>query len=132
MPRRGWTTLLLLPLLAQNPNLPQANRHGDYPLRTDHRLWVVVDSDRQGLNCRWSPQVPKAWYSPLAKWPRTDIWYWPVVRRFPRGTVLKANLAPSGFAMIPDDRGLPWLKVTLGKDNRICLVRANRHFIRPR
>ncbi|MFN4280376.1 hypothetical protein [Thermosynechococcus sp.] len=132
MNRRVWTTLLLLPLLAQHPTLPQPNRNGDYPLRTGHRTWVVVDPDVKGLNCRWFPQAPKAWYSPMAHWPPTDIRHWPVVRRFPRGTVLRANLAPAGFAMIPDNRGLPWLKVALGKDEQICLVRANRRFIRPR
>ncbi|QEQ00557.1 hypothetical protein RHP47_03630 [Thermosynechococcus sp. QKsg1] len=57
---------------------------------------------------------------------------WPVVRRFPTGTVLRANITPAGFATITDSRGLPWLKVSIGDEDRICLVRANRRFIRPR
>ncbi|MDR5639202.1 MULTISPECIES: hypothetical protein [unclassified Thermosynechococcus] len=56
---------------------------------------------------------------------------WPVVHRFPTGTVLRANITPAGFATITDSRGLPWFKVSIGEENHICLVRANHRLIRP-
>ncbi|WP_460194366.1 hypothetical protein [Thermosynechococcus sp. FA-CM-4201] len=127
-----WAALLLFPVLAQTPNLPQPNSNGDYISRTSHRTWVVVDPDINGLNCRWSDKVPQEWYAPNARWPDLEIMRWPVVRRFPQGTVLTANITPAGFATITDSRGLPWLKVSIGDEDRICLVRANRRFIRPR
>ncbi len=130
-----WQALLLfgigcIPIAAQGRELPQANANGDY-LRTSHRQWRVVDPDPQGLNCRWSDQVPPDWYAPHAQWPALDIMDWPVVRRFRTGTILTANTTPAGFATLTDNRGLPWLKVAIGEGDRICLVRANRLFIRP-
>ncbi|URR34649.1 hypothetical protein NBE99_08315 [Thermosynechococcus sp. HN-54] len=132
MNQSTWTALLLFPVLAQTPSLPQPNSNGDYITPTSHRTWVVVDPDINGLNCRWSDNVPQAWYAPNARWPNLEIMRWPVVRRFPTGTVLTANITPAGFATMTDSRGLPWLKVSIGAENRICLVRANRRFIRPR
>ncbi|HIK35629.1 MULTISPECIES: hypothetical protein [unclassified Thermosynechococcus] len=119
-----WAALLLCPVLAQTPNLPPPNRNGDYISRTSHRTWVGVDPDINGLTCRWSDKVPQEWYAPKARWPDLEIMHWPLVRRFPRGTVLTAT--PAGFATITDSRGLPWLKVSIGEEERICLVRANR------
>ncbi|HIK55676.1 MAG TPA: hypothetical protein IGS37_11000 [Synechococcales cyanobacterium M55_K2018_004] len=116
--------------LAQTP-LPRANANGDYLQRTSHPTWVVVDPDPNGLNCRWSRQMPVEWYSPSAQLPRMDVVNWPVVRQFRSGTLLRANTTPAGFATMADTRGLPWLKVSIGPNDQICLVRANRRFIRP-
>jgi len=115
---------------AQTSRLPQPDTNGDYP-RTSHQTWVVVDSDPNGLNCRWSSRMPANWYAPDAQFPRMNVVNWPVVQRFGRGTTLTANISPAGFAMLRDERGLPWLKVSLGNGDQICLVRANRRFVRP-
>lgn len=104
--------------------------NGDY-IGTDHRFWTVVDSDPNGLNCRWSEDNPEMWYSPGATFPNKNIANWPIVRRFDYGTVLTANQTPAGLVFFEDDRGLPWLKVSLGDRDRICLVRANRRYIVP-
>lgn len=111
-------------------SLPQSDRNGDYR-RSGHSTWVVVDPDANGLNCRWSRQMPREWYSPGARLPRMDVVNWPVVRRFRTGTVLTANLTPAGFEIMYDNRNLPWLKVSIGSNDQICLVRANRQFVRP-
>ncbi|WP_448534376.1 hypothetical protein [Parathermosynechococcus lividus] len=66
---------------AQGKSLPQPNTNGDY-LRTGHREWQVVDPDPQGLNCRWSNQMPQQWYAPNAQFPDMDVITWPVVARF--------------------------------------------------
>lgn len=112
-------------------SLPQPNRQGDYMTRTSHRSWVVVDPDLNGLNCRWSRDMPRQWYAPDARWPAMDVVDWDIVRQFQYGTVLTSNTTPAGFATVLDDRGLPWLKVAIGSNDEICLVRANRRFIRP-
>ncbi|GAB4386813.1 MAG: hypothetical protein Kow00121_54180 [Elainellaceae cyanobacterium] len=111
------------PLLAADPN-------GDYG-RTDHQVWQVVDSDPNGLNCRWSASMPTDWYSPDAQFPNQNFGQWQVVRQFPEGTTLTANLAPAGFALLYDDQQKPWLKVSIGENEQICLVRANAAYVRP-
>jgi len=114
--------------------LPTADRKGDYSRNTSHTKWIVVDSDPNGLNCRWSPNMPDDWYSPSASWPKLNISQWPVVRRFKKNSSsrkLTANITPAGFATIRDDSGKPWLKVNIGPNDQICLVRANESFIRP-
>jgi len=116
--------------LAQSTRLPQPNGNGDYT-RTSHQSWVVVDPDPNGLNCRWSGQMPSDWYAPHAQFPRMNVVNWPVALRFGNGTRLTANTAPAGFATMMDERGLPWLKVSIGDQDQICLVRANRQFVRP-
>lgn len=118
--------------LAQSAPLPQPNTNGDYARRTSHQSWVVVDPDPNGLNCRWSNRMPTNWYAPDAQLPRLDVVNWEVVRRFSTGTTLTANIAPAGFVTIMDNRGLPWLKVSIGENEQICLVRANSRFVRPR
>lgn len=123
-------SLLTYPALATT-HLPRPNSSGDYPGRSSHTFWMVVDSDPNGLNCRWSNAMPKEWYSPRAKLPPLTIDRWSIVRRYPRGTVLTANLTPAGFATLSDTRGKPWLKVITGPNEQICLVRANARFIRP-
>ncbi|HIK30989.1 MAG TPA: hypothetical protein IGS17_07960 [Oscillatoriales cyanobacterium M59_W2019_021] len=114
---------------AQMP-IPQPNAEGDYP-RTSHRLWRVADLDPAGLNCRWSEGISDPWYSPDARFPDLKIQDWAIVRRFEAGTVLTSNITPAGFAFIHDDRGLPWLKVSLDDRDAICLVRANQQFVVP-
>ena len=53
------------------------------------------------------------------------------MRRFKQGTILTSNITPAGFAGIMDTRRKPWLKVSIGPEEQICLVRANAQFIRP-
>lgn len=117
--------------LAQAAPRPTANANGDYAQRTSHRRWLVVDPDPRGLNCRWSRSMPLDWYAPHAQLPQMNVLQWQIVRRFPSNTVLTANTTPAGFATISDDRGFPWLKVSIGPEEQICLVRANRRYIRP-
>lgn len=119
----------LLPAMAQAATLPSPDGEGDYPQRTTHRYWVVVDP--AGVNCRWSEDAPKSWYAPDASFPQMDVENWQVVKQFQRNQALLANLAPAGFAMLGDDNSKPWLKVSLGTNESICLVRANSKFIRP-
>ncbi len=124
--------LSLIPALAvAASNLPKPNASGDYVVRTGHRFWVVVDPDPRGVNCRWSPAMPANWYDPVAKLPPATIDQWPVVRRFKKATVLTSNTFPAGFALMFDTRNKPWLKVNVGTNEQICLVRANTKFIQP-
>jgi hypothetical protein len=124
--------VLLVPLgaIAQS-SMPQPNSNGDFMTNTSHPTWQVIDTDPNGLNCRWSDQMPVEWFDPGATWPRRDISSWTSVRRFQNGAVLSANSTPAGFVTITDTRGRPWLKVNIGSNDQICLVRANRRFIRP-
>ncbi len=121
---------LTIPAFAQPSPLPTPDRSGDYR-RTDHQLWIVTDPDANGLNCRWSRAMPSNWEDPSARFPRRNIRDWSIVRRFIQNTVLVANTSPAGFAMFFDEDEKPWLKVRIGAENQICLVRANQDFIRP-
>ena len=125
------TSLVFLPLVtfAQEQE-PRPNPNGDFSNPTWHGNWVVVDPDRKGLNCRWSPKLPKGdWDSINVNWPDDKFGTWPVVRIFPNKTRLTAFPTNAGTSM-KDNRGLPWLIVDLG-DGRACLVRANNKFIKP-
>ncbi|MGA7934615.1 MAG: hypothetical protein WCA35_13795 [Kovacikia sp.] len=117
--------------IATADDLPQPNVYGDYVARTGHRLWVVVDPDPRGVNCRWSSAMPANWYEPGANLPPANIYQWSVVRSFKRNSVLKSNITPAGFALMFDTRNKPWLKVGVGSKEQICLVRANSKFIQP-
>lgn len=123
-------TIAIAPVVRAQMPVPQPNDVGDYP-RTSHLLWTVVDPDPNGLNCRWSEAMPEHWYSPAARFPDFNIQDWEVVRRFNWGTVLTANRTPAGFTYIYDDRRSPWLKVSIGDNDEICLVRANQEFVVP-
>ncbi len=109
--------------------LPSTNPAGDYN-RTSHRYWVVVDPDPKGVNCRWSASAPQEWYRPDAQF-ETNFGKWDVVHRYERNQALLANITPAGFALINDSNNKPWLKVSLGNNDQICLVRANAKYIRP-
>lgn len=114
--------------------LPTPDSNGDYLGKTSHQKWTVVDPDPNGVNCRWSEEMPTAWYAPDAKFSSLNISQWPVVRRFTKNTPspsLQANLTPAGFATLMDDSGKPWLKVNIGSNDRICLVRANSKYVQP-
>ncbi len=119
------------PPQSADPSLPQADANGDYTRRNSHLTWVVVDPDPNGLNCRWSENMPTEWYAPDAVMPDQAVYNWTVVNRFSRDTVLAANITPAGFSTMMDNRGLPWLKVNIGPNDTICLVRANSRFVRP-
>ena len=114
--------------------LPKADSNGDYSGRTSHKNWIVVDPDPEGVNCRWSETMPTSWYAPDTKLPALTISQWSVVRRFIKDTSsqnLTANAAPAGFVTINDESGKPWLKVSIGSNDRICLVRANSKYVQP-
>lgn len=115
-------------------DLPTADRNGDYSGRTSHKKWIVVDPDPDGVGCRWSEEMPENWYAPDANRPPLNISDWPVVRRFQKNAPsqnLTANLAPAGFATLTDRSGNPWLKVSIGPNDLICLVRANVKYVQP-
>ena len=118
------------PVSSPSQSLPVADANGNYG-RTNHQIWRVVDSDPGGLNCRWSASMPTDWYSPSTQFPDQNFGQWQVVRTFSVGTTLTANLAPAGFALLYDEQQKPWLKVSIGKNEQICLVRANAAYIRP-
>ena len=137
---RESTVVTVAQAIAQIDNIPQpsgvisdppGDRTGDFSSRTGHLFWTVVDADPSGLNCRWSPDVPEAWYAPDADWSDRDYQNWPVAMTFDYGTVLTANITPAGFATVTDSRDLPWLKVRLGSADQICLVRASSRYILP-
>jgi hypothetical protein len=114
--------------------LPKAGSNGDYSGKTSHQKWIVVDPDPEGVNCRWSEAMPTSWYAPDTKLPALTISQWPVVRRFTKDTSsqnLTANTTPAGFVTINDESGKPWLKVNIGSNDRICLVRANSKYVQP-
>lgn len=110
--------------------LPVADANGDYG-RTNHQTWRVVDSDPGGLNCRWSAAMPTDWYSPSTQFPNQNFGRWQVVHTFSVETTLTANLAPAGFAVFYDEQQKPWLKVSIGGNEQICLVRANAAYVQP-
>lgn len=112
-------------------SMPTPNENGDYSLSSFHVDWKVIDPDADGLNCRWSSAMPDDWYNPGAEWPRLNIQEWSIVRQFPTNTRLTANSTPAGFVMIKDENNKTWLKVSIGNNDQICLVRANSRFIRP-
>jgi hypothetical protein len=111
--------------------LPKSTTSGDYSARTSHRHWVVVDPDPDGVNCRWSSAIPANWYDPGVKLPLATIDQWPVVRTYKRNSVVTSNITPAGFAILPDTQNRPWLKVSIGPNDQICLVRANSKYVRP-
>lgn len=114
--------------------LPSADANGDYSRKTSHKKWLVVDSDPNGVNCRWSQEMPTNWYAPDAKLPTLNISQWSVVRHFQKNTpsqTLTTNLTPAGFATLFDESGKPWLKVSIGSDQQICFVRANKKYVQP-
>lgn len=110
--------------------LPVADANGDYG-RTDHQTWQVIDPDPGGLNCRWSTAMPADWYAPNTRFLDQNFGQWQVVQQFSAGTSLTANLAPAGFAILYDDQQKPWLKVSTGENEQICLVRANSAYVQP-
>ncbi|MFK8182441.1 MAG: hypothetical protein AB8B99_03640 [Phormidesmis sp.] len=112
--------------------VPVADSAGDFSTRVGYNLWKVVDPDPAGVNCRWSPEMPTEWYSPGADWPDGDFQNWPVVRTFAKGKNLTSNGTPAGFMTVMDSRRLPWLKIAIGENDQICLVRANTRYIVPR
>lgn len=125
---------LLLPAVATGTTpLPRPNSQGNYSGNISHQRWVVVDNDPQGLNCRWSSAMPREWYSPAVAHtlPERNVLNWSVVRRFQVGSILVANPTPAGFTVMTDTRHQPWLKVSIGENDQICLARANSRFIRP-
>ena len=117
---------------ANSAPFPVADDSGDFSRRTGYNLWQVSDTDPAGVNCRWSPEMPEEWYSPAEDWSDTDFQNWPVARTFEYGTKLVSDGSPAGFMRVVDSRGLPWLKIKVGDNNQICLIRANTRYIVPR
>jgi hypothetical protein len=127
------STVLAQTALAQAP-LPTPDRNGDYLGHVGYEKWIVVDPDPNGLNCRWSKEMPNDWYAPHARLTTRNFGQWSVVRRFQKNTpsqYLTANLSPAGFATLIDEFGKPWLKVSIGSNDEICLVRANSNYVKP-
>lgn len=117
--------------IANSVPFPVANSNGDFG-RTSYDLWKIVDRDPAGLNCRWSTDMPEEWYSPSAEWPDTNIQSWPVVRTLAYDTAIVSDGSPAGFMTIQDDQNAPWLKVSIGENSQICLIRANSQYVMPR
>jgi hypothetical protein len=122
----------LAPVTPKTFPIATPNSSIDYGGKTNRENWIVTDPDPKGLNCRWSTAMPKDWVNPSAKFPRLNIQEWAVVRQFPQNTELKANNSPAGLITIADENGQPWLKVSLGENDQICLVRANSQFVKPK
>lgn len=118
--------------IANSAPFPVANSEGDFERNTGYNLWKVVDRDPAGLNCRWSPDMPEEWYSPDSEWTDTNIQSWPVVRTLAYDTAIVSDGTPAGFMTIQDDKDAPWLKVSIGENSQICLVRANSQYVMPR
>jgi len=104
-------------------------------------VWQVVDFDPNGVNCRaTSIFLDGSWQMismisriPTDRFP-TDIQNFPVVQKFPKGTVLVAITAPAGFSTWEDNEKKLWLRVSLPSQksiNSMCFVRANSKFIVP-
>ncbi|MHC9543584.1 MAG: hypothetical protein AB9903_29080 [Vulcanimicrobiota bacterium] len=114
------------------PRPPMPDEKGDYRNCRIHRYWLIVDKDRvNGLNGRLSPDFPKNWKSCDSQWPQNPaINEWPVVFKFHPDMVLRAALINSCMVMKDDNKGNPWLMVSVDI-NRICFVRANSRYIKP-
>ncbi len=110
-------TLLAVPAMAQS--LPQPDRNGDYMPKegASHELWMSVDSDPKGLNCRGN--IPPFEGSQQ------------VLASFKKDQTFTAVAPVRGIERIAlDDKGKPWLRVQLN-DNKECWVRANSRFLSP-
>lgn len=103
---------------------PQADENGDYYIvnGSDSYMpyeWEVVDTDPNGLNCRYANRRRKNGTN------GRDIYNFPVGRTFLAGTRI------SSASINSDDRGLPWLWIGSSFTSEICYVRANSRFVRP-
>ena len=130
-----FTLLLLLSTssaYAQSMPFPKADKNGDFVIR-GYPYWEVVDTDPAGLNGRLSMDHSYEWFSPGCEYRKRNIYEWPVVRRFKKGTLLLADLSPAGFCTSFDDRGKPWIRVSIDSEfgGIICYVRANEKYIKP-
>jgi hypothetical protein len=110
-------TLLGVPAMAQS--LPTPDRNGDYMPKeaASQELWMAVDSDPKGLNCRGN--IPP--YKGSEQ----------VLTTFKKDQTFTAVAPVRGIERIAlDDKGKPWLRVQLN-DNKECWVRANRRLVSP-
>lgn len=124
--------LMIQQAAAQEMPVPGSDKNGDYNIR-GYPYWQVVDEDPSGLNGRLSMDHPFQWFSPGCGYEDDKISQWPIIRRFKKGTILSADLSPAGFCMSMDDRGKPWIRVSIDTEpgGIICYVRANRKFVKP-
>lgn len=97
--------------------LPKPDRKGDY-YNGQWREWLVVDRDRQGLNCRSGPGAN-----------------YRLIKKFYNSTKIYVyTQGDENDTMIQRDRqGKPWLAVlpTGYQYENPCFVRANSSFIQP-
>lgn len=105
--------------------LPKPEATGDYGRSIQyHPFWEVVAPT--GLNGRWSDSETDR-----------DIGKWPIVRFFPRGTILTATPGPhtqTNWCFEHDAQDKMWLRVLSGdKDDPGggCMVRLNKEYLRP-
>jgi hypothetical protein len=108
----------------------QPDARGNFPYRTLHRYWKVVDPDPAGLNARLHPNFPGNYEDPRVTWPSGDVRAWPVLRTFARGSLLAAVPGNVGMIIRHDSDQSPWLMVE-NPAGGICFVRAHKDFIRP-
>lgn len=123
---------LLTSMAFANVVPPSPDGNGDYTSGArGWYYWQVTDNDPAGLNCRATREFADGYWI-LSDDLRDDIQNFPVLRRFPLGTLLIVNYAPAGFALWHDDAGKPWLRVSLARDSdSMCFVRAHSRYVRP-
>lgn len=96
--------------------LPQPNEEGNYlPTTQPHYVWVVVDPDANGLNCR--ANIPPGGGSDR------------IVTRFFEGEIIRAVQRIRGVQELVLQGGKTWLRVRF--EDRECWVRAHEDYIQP-
>ena len=125
-------------VLSEEITIPQPDSAGNYTTAQSMNwgTWQVVDPDSSGLNCRVSQDFEGMWRKHLLYEgvpSDMNISRWQVKRVFLPGTVLFADLAPAGNAIITDNYGQPWLKIRIDSSDElsICLLRAHKNYIKP-
>ncbi|PZV10585.1 MAG: hypothetical protein DCF20_21115 [Pseudanabaena sp.] len=113
------------------------NDAGEYvvPKRTPvHRIWKVVDSDPNGLNCRMPKQYQGRYFDELLQNGKYDIGSWDVLTTIKTGELINAYGGNLGAQIIIKDReDKSWLPVAVSFNNGTvnCFVRANKQFVEP-
>ena len=105
-----------------------------------HRIWKVVDSDPNGLNCRMPKQYQGRVFSEsanideLLQSGKYDIGSWDVLTTIKSGEFINAYGGNLGAQIITKDhQDKSWLPVAVSFNNgrANCFVRANKQFVEP-
>ncbi|MBK4732408.1 hypothetical protein JJD41_21445 [Oxynema sp. CENA135] len=123
-------SLSLVQVLASE--VPQPDENGDY-LNVLHDLWVVTDTDPNGVNCRMPLGCT---FQTIMNRECTgftaNYLEYPIVGTLQYGEIFRSYSSNRGQTFI-DRRKLPWVFVGENLDGSTegCFIRANIQFTRP-